>query len=378
MKKISIVLPTYNGERYIEESIVSVLNQTYENWELIIVDDCSTDGTSAIIQRYARQDSRIRIVRNKTNQKLPSSLNIGFQQATGDYFTWTSDDNYYHKDALEVMLSFLEENSQYGMVYCGVNWLFDGESPRQIDVPKPARYMYIEDPVGACFLYRREVARAVGDYDPDMFLVEDYDYWIQIYKRFKMYYLPECKYTYRMHQASLTRSKAKQVFKQLWRLRWKELEHFLAGTEENEKWYLFLDMWVYHKQEIWDARGKFFPNGELPQKIKWLEKRMDEDAFADDGRPLILFGAGDYGKRAATYFGKERIQCVVDNNQALAGKTMDGIPIISFDQLRALRDPGQIILTVGSRFIPDIVAQLEEAGIKKYELFLEIWLNDGT
>ena len=83
-KRISIVLPTYNGEKVIKKSIESVLSQTYVNWELIIVNDCSTDNTLSVIESYEQSDSRIRVYNNTTNQKLPRSLNIGFSHATGD------------------------------------------------------------------------------------------------------------------------------------------------------------------------------------------------------------------------------------------------------------------------------------------------------
>ena len=89
--KVSIVLPTYNGARYLKSSVESCLNQTHKNIELVIVDDCSTDETPDIVRSY--NDPRIRYVRNETNQRLPRSLNIGFALATGDYLTWTSDDN---------------------------------------------------------------------------------------------------------------------------------------------------------------------------------------------------------------------------------------------------------------------------------------------
>ena len=93
--KISVVLPVYNGERYLRESLDSILAQTMGDFELIVVDDCSTDATSVILAEYAVRDSRIRIIRNAENQKLPRSLNIGFAEARGEYLTWTSDDNVY-------------------------------------------------------------------------------------------------------------------------------------------------------------------------------------------------------------------------------------------------------------------------------------------
>lgn len=86
-KLVSVILPVYNGEKYLEQSIRSVLDQTYENLELIIVDDASTDNSLYIAQNLAREDSRIRIITNSENLKLPKSLNKGFEDANGEYYT---------------------------------------------------------------------------------------------------------------------------------------------------------------------------------------------------------------------------------------------------------------------------------------------------
>ena len=82
---ISIVLPIYNGEKYMKQSIDSVINQTYANWELLIVDDGSTDNTAAIAREYAEKDNRIKYYKNPQNMRLPKTLNRGFSLATGDY-----------------------------------------------------------------------------------------------------------------------------------------------------------------------------------------------------------------------------------------------------------------------------------------------------
>ena len=110
MPKISIILPTYNGQLYIREAIESVIKQIFKDWELIIVDDCSSDNTLDIIKEYEKLDSRIRVIHNEVNKKLPASLNIGFSYAKGEYFTWTSDDNLYLPSALYRMNLYLDEN----------------------------------------------------------------------------------------------------------------------------------------------------------------------------------------------------------------------------------------------------------------------------
>ena len=102
--KISVILPSYNGERYLAQSIQSVIDQTETDWELIIVNDCSTDSTLEIATKFAKIDRRIKVISNEKNSKLPASLNEGFRRAKGKYLTWTSDDNYYKPDALKKLL----------------------------------------------------------------------------------------------------------------------------------------------------------------------------------------------------------------------------------------------------------------------------------
>lgn len=374
MKKVSIVLPTYNGARYIAESIDSVLKQTYKNWELIIVDDCSTDNTLEIIQEYAQKDSRITINRNETNQKLPRALNVGFRMASGDYYTWTSDDNKYDEDAIETMVDFLEKNIEFGMVYCNIRRLDEnGNFSMGEDALEP-KYLYTGSYIGACFLYRREVAEAVGEYDPDMFLVEDYDYWLRISKLYKLYFIPECKYTYRIHSASLSSTRIGQFQVQAYRIRLRELDYLLERIDEDEKEILFLTMWSNRKEQTWELHDKFYPNG-LPESLKWVERRSCEEEVIDSDRQIILFGAGEFGQKALKYLGVDRVNCFVDNNPRLVGTMVEGVPVVSFEQLKELYDSTscQILVSVGRRFVSEVARQLENAGIMKYTLFLGLY-----
>ena len=210
---ISIVLPTYNGEKYIEMAIRSILQQTYSDFEVIIVDDCSTDKTNDIIKKMAKEDSRIRIIHNEINQKLPKSLNIGFENAKGTYYTWSSDDNIFHKDAFEKMVKEFEDNKEVDIVYSLCNIINDvGESIEDIK-PEQCQVscMYHHDPIGACFLYKRQVHEKLGGYDANRFLIEDYDFWLRAYRYFTYKLIPEKLYDYRRHEASLTSNFSQQI-----------------------------------------------------------------------------------------------------------------------------------------------------------------------
>jgi glycosyltransferase involved in cell wall biosynthesis len=199
---ISIVLPTYNGMRYLRESIESCLCQTYRNFELIIVDDCSTDDTASIINSF--HDTRIRTLRHDVNKKLPAALNTGFSSSKGEFLTWTSDDNRYLPKALEVMLGYLLNFPEVGLVYSGW-YMIDEQGNRRRAVPaEPPEWISKKSVVGASFLYRREVYDAIGNYDENLFRIEDYDYWLRIAKKYAIRPVDEILYEYRVHSQSLT------------------------------------------------------------------------------------------------------------------------------------------------------------------------------
>lgn len=208
---VSIVLPTFNGEKWIRQSIESVLNQTYQNIELIIVDDCSTDNTATIVDFFRKKDNRIKVIHHSLNKKLPQSLNDGFSCAKGDYFTWTSDDNWYDQSAIEEMVDFLSQNSQFDMVTANFRIFQDDLFKSEYITASSAKNLIDKNTIGACFLYTRKIANIVGEYDPHFFLVEDYDYWIRILLRGKIAHLDKVIYNYRMHEDSLTAQKNHEV-----------------------------------------------------------------------------------------------------------------------------------------------------------------------
>jgi glycosyltransferase involved in cell wall biosynthesis len=203
---VSIVLPTYNGSRYLSEAIESCLGQTYTNWELIVVDDCSTDVTPEIIASYVAKDSRIRSLRHPTNRKLPAALNTGHAAALGSYLTWTSDDNRYLPNAIEEMIRFLAEHPTVGVVYTDCAMIDDtGQYVR--DYPAlPASQLAYRNALFACFLYRRSVYETVGGYDAELFLAEDWEFWLRAARQFELAPLHKVLYEYRWHDHSLTKA----------------------------------------------------------------------------------------------------------------------------------------------------------------------------
>jgi glycosyltransferase involved in cell wall biosynthesis len=205
---ISIVLPVYNGAEFLKESIDSVLAQTYGNWELLILDDCSTDETPNIALEYEAKDQRIHYYRNEKNLKLPGNLNKGFGLAQGEYLTWTSDDNRYRPEALETMLRTLKEK-QVGLVFAYYQVIDEHDQEIQVIGFSNGDKGHVlgGNIVGACFLYTREVYETIGEYDTELFLVEDWDYWQRVLAKFPFCSITQVLYDYRLHSASLTSTK---------------------------------------------------------------------------------------------------------------------------------------------------------------------------
>jgi GT2 family glycosyltransferase len=144
-------------------------------------------------------------------QKLPKTLNIGFKVACGKYLTWISDDNYFAPNALEVMNDALDKMKHVGLVYTDYTCIDDrGKIGKRI-YQEPPEYLPIRDCVGACFMYRASVAKKVGEYNKDMVLVEDYDYWLRLGLVTKLYHIPASFYFYRVHDGALTKTRKEEI-----------------------------------------------------------------------------------------------------------------------------------------------------------------------
>lgn len=208
---ISVVLPTYNGSRYVREAVESIFDQTLHAWELIVVDDASSDETPQIIKELEASDSRVRCVRHAENRKLPAALNTGFDLASGRFLTWTSDDNRYRPEAFEALREYLESNEGVDFVYADATAIDDEGWPIGPICAAEIEDLPLGNGIGSCFLYRRRVHEALGGYDERRFLAEDYDFWLRAAARFRLEPLHRDLYLARQHAASLTETRTAEV-----------------------------------------------------------------------------------------------------------------------------------------------------------------------
>lgn len=232
---VSIVLPCYNGAGFLSQSIDSVIAQTYGDWELILVNDCSLDNSLEIMQSYAAHDNRIRIIDNEHNLKLPGALNRGFQEAAGRYLTWTSHDNRMAPTMLEKFVEYLDANPDKGLVtacYAAFS-LKTGEQLYEVHHPDPQLYLPLYNCVCYAFMYRREVLEIVGDYDTTLFLVEDYDYWVRIWQKYPVGKIYEVLYYTGVGDDTLTLSRKKEIAQKLVEMRLRYFSDFDSALVEH-------------------------------------------------------------------------------------------------------------------------------------------------
>lgn len=200
---ISIILPVYNGEQFMEQAIESCLNQTYKNFELIIVDDASTDNSLSIAREFKNNDDRIKIFSNEKNFSLPVSLNVGHKHAKGDFVTWTSDDNILKPDFLSSLYeSIISQNCD--VVYSDYDIIWADGSLKRVHTSGPLTKLIFGDIIGASFLYKMKVFDELEGYNSDLFLVEDYHFFLRASLKFKFHHLELNLYKYRIHEKSLT------------------------------------------------------------------------------------------------------------------------------------------------------------------------------
>jgi glycosyltransferase involved in cell wall biosynthesis len=240
MSKISVILPVYNGEKYLEESIRSVLDQTYQDFELIIVDDFSHDQSGEIAQAYAKIDPRVAYLRNDSNLKLPESLNRGFSKASGEYWTWTSCDNLYLPHALEELLKGIEADKKIGLVYASMQIINEDNEVTDFIDAGPADHLIFRNVVGACFLYKKSIAQKEGPYDKTLFLCEDYDYWLRLSLLAEIRPLQTCLYQYRKHIDSLSNNNEKEIINKGIIIQKKYYHYFIKTKKQAALFYAYL------------------------------------------------------------------------------------------------------------------------------------------
>ncbi len=237
MKKplVSIILSTYNWKtKWLSESIESVLNQTYRNFEFIIINDCSTNNVEKIILDYKEKDKRIIYIKNKRNLKLTKSLNKWLELSQWEYIARIDDDDIWcNKEKLQKQVEFMEKNTDYWLCWTSTiiidkKWKIISKSlMRESNKEIKNNLLKSNQFTHSSILLKKSILNKIWWlYNPKYNWAEDYELWLRIWRISRLYNIPEYLVKYRWLETSISRKK------------WLEQEYLaLKVMIKNKKYY---------------------------------------------------------------------------------------------------------------------------------------------
>ena len=276
MPKISIIIPTYNSSLFIKRTIQSVINQTYTDWELLIIDDQSTDNTVELINEYVKQDKRIKLLKTAQNSGGPATpKNIGIENAVGKYVAFLDHDDEWLPEKLEKQLKVFEtsNNNKLGLVSCFINIRNNNDgkiiSKQRGLYKKNALNMLLQYNfliTSSCIMTKREIFKKIGLFDNKFKVSDDWDMWLRILKSdYELDYTPECLVNYFVHEQNLSSNREKEIeeFKRLF-------------NKNNNGLYRMEDSWFlsyyYFKNKQYKLSRKYYLQNILSKKLSFLIK----------------------------------------------------------------------------------------------------------
>ena len=191
MPRVSVIIPTYNRAYFLHQAIESVLNQTFCDFELLVVDDGSTDATPHVLQQWEKE---IRWVRQE-NRGVSRARNVGMRAARGRYLSFLDSDDLWLRDKLEAQVSFLDANPHYAVCYTDEVWVRRGRRVNPKKIHRKYSGWIFDRCLPLCIIspssamMRREVLAAVGEFDESLPVCEDYDFWLRIASPFPIFFL---------------------------------------------------------------------------------------------------------------------------------------------------------------------------------------------
>lgn len=213
---VSIVIPTYNSEKYILETIESVKKQTYKNWELIVIDDCSKDKTQEILES-SKEEKKIKVINLNKNSGAGIVRNIGIKEAKGKYIAFLDSDDIWNEKKLEKQINFMEEN-KYEFTFTDFHRIDEkGKIIKRLKVPKVTTYnknLYYNTIQTSTVIYNQETLGKI--YFPEIRKRQDYGLFQEILRKTNAYGLNEDLMTYKIRKESLSFDK-RELIKWQWK-----------------------------------------------------------------------------------------------------------------------------------------------------------------
>jgi glycosyltransferase involved in cell wall biosynthesis len=214
MPKVSVVIPTYNGAKFLREAVESVLAQTYRDIDIIIVDDGSTDNTAELVA--GMKDPRIRYIFHE-NRGVAAARNTGILASQAEYIVWQDSDNILFADAIEKHVAFMDKHPEVGFSHGQFFTIDEDGRPLRKGRPRGPKKTFIRDgmeelthlllgdrTIGLFFMIRRSALDDVGLFNPKLRMSEDWEIWIRLAKKYAVGHVAEPLAKVRMHNNSMT------------------------------------------------------------------------------------------------------------------------------------------------------------------------------
>lgn len=206
---VSVIIPVYNAEKFLANAILSVIGQSYNNLEIIIINDCSADSSFSILKQFQQKDQRIIILENNDNLGISKTLNKGIVSSKGKYIARMDADDVCFKDRIEKQVNFLEQN--LNIAICGGSFLKIDEHDKVIgkisypvnDAELRAELLFYCPFAHPTMMIRKSSLDATGLYN-DLAPAEDYELWLQMAEKFEIANLPQNLIYYRVHANNST------------------------------------------------------------------------------------------------------------------------------------------------------------------------------
>jgi glycosyltransferase involved in cell wall biosynthesis len=218
--KVSVIMAVYNGEPYLAAAVEGMLHQTYRDFEFVIVDDASTDGSAQSLRGYAAADPRVLLMENTTNRGVVASRNRGVEAARGFYIAWHDADDYSAPTRLQEQVEFLDQHTEVGLLGTLVQVIDESGQALTLN-PYPygggtdnaalqAELLKYNPFCHGSVMVRRACLSQVGNFDENVELTEDYDLWLRLAEVTSLAKVPKQLYFYRQHVASASRRRRGQ------------------------------------------------------------------------------------------------------------------------------------------------------------------------
>lgn len=252
---VSIVTPSYNQARFLEETIRSVLEQEYKPIEYIIVDGGSEDGSIEIIQRYA---PHLAWWVSEPDRGQTEAINKGFAHAHGEVFAWLNSDDTYLPNAISEAVAYLLNHPEVGMVYGDANLINErseviGKFPARPTNYRRLRRGYVHIPQQAAF-FRASLWHQVGPLDPSFYFAMDYDLWVRIAKISSIRYIPRLWANFRLHGEGKSLVADERCWPEMLRVHWREGGSPLSWMVFKAKIRPWIYAWLPLRLRIWLRR----------------------------------------------------------------------------------------------------------------------------